>query len=89
MMEEKPNYYAVIPANVRYDNELKANEKLLYGEISALAQKEGKCWASNTYFSKLYSVYPTTISKWIKHLEEKGYIKVEMVYKNRQWSTRK
>ena len=81
-MEEKPNYYAVIPANVRYDKELKPNEKLLYGEISALAQKEGVCWASNTYFAELYDVYPTTISKWINHLAEKGYITIKMVYRN-------
>lgn len=27
-MAETPNYYAIIPANVRYDKELKANEKL-------------------------------------------------------------
>lgn len=81
-MEEKPNYFAVIPANVRYDKELKANEKLLYGEISALAQKEGYCWASNNYFADLYNVYPTTISKWIKHLEEKGYVTIKIVYRN-------
>lgn len=77
-----PNYYAVIPANVRYDKDLKPNEKLLYGEISALTQKEGVCWASNNYFAELYDVYPTTISKWIKHLEEKGYINIKLVYRN-------
>lgn len=82
MNDETPNYYAVIPANVRYDKELKPNEKLLYGEISALAQKEGICWANNNYFAKLYNVYPTTISKWIKHLADKGYINVELVYNN-------
>lgn len=81
-MIEKPNYYAVIPAEVRYDKDLKPNEKLLYGEISALAQKEGYCWASNNYFAELYDVYPTTISKWIKHLEEKGYIYIKIVYRN-------
>jgi len=30
MEKEQPNYYAIIPANIRYDNNLKANEKLLY-----------------------------------------------------------
>lgn len=81
-MEEKPNYYAVIPANVRYDKELKPNEKLLYGEISALAQKEGYCWASNTYFAELYDTSPVSISRYINHLKEKGYIDVQIVYKN-------
>ena len=31
---EKPSYFAIIPANDRYDKELKAKAKLLYGEIS-------------------------------------------------------
>jgi SOS-response transcriptional repressor LexA len=82
MNDEKPNYYAVIPATVRYDKELKPNEKLLYGEISALAQKEGYCWASNTYFAELYDTSPISISRYINHLKEKGYIDVKLVYRN-------
>ena len=31
--KEQPNYYAIIPATVRYDNNLKSAEKLLYGEV--------------------------------------------------------
>lgn len=82
MNDEKPNYYAVIPATVRYDKELKPNEKLLYGEISALTQKSGCCWASNNYFAELYDVSTVSISKWINHLKERGYIDVELVYRN-------
>ena len=33
--ENQINYYAIIPFTVRYDNELKSAEKLLYGEITA------------------------------------------------------
>lgn len=34
-MTEHRSYYAIIPANVRYDKRLKPNTKLLYGEITA------------------------------------------------------
>ena len=76
--EDKPNYYSVIPADVRYDKELTANAKLLYGEISALCSKNGKCWATNGYFAKLYNTTPRTISKWITSLISKGYIYSEL-----------
>lgn len=80
-MEEKPNYYAVIPANVRYDTELKPNEKLLYGEITSLMNKEGYCYASNKYFAELYNVSVQSISYWISNLINKGYLQSEIVYK--------
>lgn len=83
-MEEKPNYYAIIPANVRYNSNLRANEKLLYGEITALASKYGICTASNNYFSKLYEVQPSAISKWIKDLETFGYIEVEYIKQGKE-----
>lgn len=73
-MKEHPSYYAIIPAEVRYDATLRPNEKLMYGEISALASATGECWASNRYFAELYGVSTQAASKWIKNLETRGYI---------------
>jgi hypothetical protein len=80
-MEEMRSYYAIIPANVRYDDELPANAKLLYGEITALCNEKGYCWAGNEYFAKLYNVSKTSISKWIAALIARGYITSEIIYK--------
>ena len=80
-MEEKPNYYAIIPADVRYDPNLTSTEKLLYGEITSLTQKTGECWASNKYFANLYDVEPQSISRMIKHLTEREHITYRIVYK--------
>lgn len=86
---EKPNYYAVIPAEVRYDSDLRANEKILYGEISALLDKSGICYASNNYFAKLYEVDPSAISKWITHLKEKKYLEVDYLKQGKEIKQRK
>lgn len=77
--ENKPAYYAIIPSEVRYCEELKFAERLLYGEITALAGKEGYCFATNRYFGELYHVIPGTISRWIKHLENLGFVKTEVI----------
>ena len=87
-MDEIPNYYAVIPATVRYDRELKPNEKLLYGEITALANKTGECWATNKYFSDLYGVKTNAVISWIRNLREKGYIAVVYEYQNKEITKR-
>lgn len=76
----KPNYYAIIPAEVRYNNKLTANSKLLFGEITALTNKTGVCWANNKYFAELYSVDKKTVSRWIHQLQEEGYLDIVMEY---------
>lgn len=75
-MEEKPSYYSILPANVRYDNNLKANEKLLYSEITSLCNKSGICFATNKYFANLYQVDIATISRWINNLIDNNYLNV-------------
>lgn len=77
----QPGFYAVIPAIVRYDSELNGHAKLLYGEITALCNKKGYCWATNQYFAELYGVSKRTITNWIKNLEDQKYIKTELNYK--------
>jgi len=79
-MTEKPNYYAIIPANVRYAD-ITPNAKLLYAEITSFLQMNGVCFATNRYFSKLYGKNKVTISRWIKELRDGGFIKVTFTYK--------
>ena len=74
IMVEKPSYYAILPANVRYSKAVCDGAKLLYGEITCLCNKEGYCWASNAYFSELYSKSSDTISRWISELARAGFI---------------
>lgn len=79
-MEIKKGYYAVIPATVRYDKRIPANAKLLYGEITALCNQSGLCWAENTYFANLYEVNNRTIQGWINSLLNAGYIRRDIQY---------
>jgi len=50
----------------------------MYGELTALSNQSGFCWASNQYFSDLYETSERSIQRWIKALEQKKYIKVEV-----------
>lgn len=82
ILNVKNSYYAVIPATVRYDNNVVPSAKLLYGEITALCNEKGYCWATNDYFGRLYSVSKQAISTWIKSLCDAGYISTEFILDN-------
>lgn len=73
-MQKDAGYFAILPANIRYDKSLPANTKLLYAEITALCRTEGYCWATTKYFQELFGVDERTIERWIKRLVDKKYI---------------
>jgi hypothetical protein len=76
---ERPGFYGILPATVRYNRGLPPNAKILYTEITALCHKEGFCWAGNAYFANLYGVSERAVISWINKLKESGYILVSFV----------
>ena len=77
--ESQIGYYAIIPATVLFNENVKANEKLLYAVITVLANKEGYCFASNAYLAGLLNAQPHTVSKWVSHLKELGFVYVDIL----------
>ena len=84
MAEEiRTAYWAVIPAPVRHDPELRPNAKLLYAEISSLCDQRGYCWATNERLGEIFGVGAKTASELISQLEKHGYITVEIIRNER------
>lgn len=86
---ENPGYYGILPANVRYDKNLKPMEKIMYSELTALSNRNGYCNASNSYFAELYEVHKNTVGLWINHLEKLGYIKSQLIYEGKEIKERR
>lgn len=82
--DRKPGFYAVLPASVRYDDRLRPNGKLLYAEITALASKDGYCWADNRFFAENFGITERSVQTLLRQLEELGYIVVKIAQKGNQ-----
>lgn len=78
---EGVNYYITIPAQVLHDNRLTPLSRLIYGELSALANIHGYAWINNNGLANRYEVSKYTISRSVSEIEKLGYIKSELVYK--------
>lgn len=81
MYQIKENYH-IMTEQLNADNRLSANEKLLCTYILSLSQKYGYCFARNKYFAERYNVSTRSIIRWIKKLENIGYIKKELIFEN-------
>jgi DNA-binding transcriptional ArsR family regulator len=82
------NYYAIIPAKVRHDKNLKPIAKLLFAEITALSNAKGYAYPTNAYLGEIYEVSNRTITSHLKQLEDNGYIKI-VIERNSKGSNKK
>ena len=82
-MQEKPSYYAILPASVRYDKRLRPAARLLYAEITALCNTSGYCTASNSYFCGIYETTDRSVRGWIQQLVDCGYIRSQIIRDDR------
>lgn len=71
-------HYAVIPGFIMDDTDLSHSQMILYAEISALCNRQGYCWAGNTYFEKKMGVSDRSIRNWLSALKKKKYIYIEV-----------
>jgi len=69
-----------IPREIYLDNELGWVEKFFLSEIDSLANN-GQCFASNAYFGEFFQLSKDRVSKVISGLVKKGYIEVNLIYK--------
>ncbi|MEK2534328.1 DnaD domain protein [Tetragenococcus halophilus] len=69
-----------IPKEIWLDKDLNWVEKVLLVEIDSLDNDEG-CWASNSYFADFFNLSKNRISILISSLSKKGYISVDIKYK--------
>lgn len=69
-----------IPYEIVTDIKLNDKEKIVYSMILYLS-KEKECIMSNIYISELLNITKIQASRIINSLKKKGYIKVEMTYK--------
>lgn len=82
--DEKPGYFAIIPAKLLYNPDLNPNAKLLYGLVSSLMRIGGEVWASNAYFARALGSNERSVQRWLHELAGIGAVRVEMLDKNRR-----
>lgn len=56
-------YYTILPAEIRPEKILLPYEILLFSDILALSNTKGYCYATNSYFAKIYGVSVVSVSK--------------------------
>ena len=71
--------FITVPIEIMHDKELNQSQKFLLSEINQLVSLEKGCIAGNKHFSELIGITKSNVSRNLSDLENKGYIKTEVV----------
>lgn len=80
ILEQEKFKYIIIPEYITKDKNLTDKEKNIYSMILTLSKKQ-ECIMSNEYISSMLNISKVHSSRLISSLKNKGYIKVEIIYK--------
>lgn len=81
-MYDKANYFAVLPAAVRYDANITARTVLLYATLTSLARGNSEAYAGNRYLADVLGTSERTAMRLLSELEAQKYITIRYEYKN-------
>ena len=70
-----------ITIEILTDKNLSDKEKHIYSLVIFLSQEKQYCFCTNKTISELLNISVTQVSKLVNSLKDKGYINIEMVYK--------
>jgi len=74
---QQPNYYSIIPADVRYNKNLSFSAKVIFGELVALSNTYGYCFCTNEYLANLFSLDIRQIQRILFDLKSNDHIHIE------------
>lgn len=71
-----------IPIEILKDIKLSDKEKHIYSIIMFLSKENNYCYCTNSNISELLNISITQVSKLVNSLRKKGYIDIEIKYKD-------
>ncbi len=71
-----------IPSEILLNKDLSDKEKIILSMILYLSDNNNSCFASNKYIANIVNVSHERVSKIISSLKNKGYVTVQLKFKN-------
>lgn len=81
-MKDTSNFFAILPAPVRYNPRLSPRSVLMYALLTSLAQADGEAFASNEYLSDVLKTSEPTVKRMLRELSAERYVFIRYEYKD-------